>query len=119
MRKRIAALCLALLLLCGGALADGALQPGNAFWIIADSDTRLLTEDELWAYSRETLRYIRNELLARHGYTFPNEDQGAYREYYSAFDWYKGVEDAPERFMTPTERRNLDLIRDMEALLES
>ena len=29
------------------------------------------------------------------------------------------AEDAPERFFTPTERQNLELLRDLEALLES
>ena len=85
-----------------------------------------LDEDDLWRLvgngehtMAAFLTYVRMEIYARHGYTFPNEDQGTYREHFSACDWYKGVEDAPERFMTPTERRNLDLIRDMEALLES
>ena len=81
--KRFLAVCLLLALLASGALADisdiphyeydpydpGAAAtarrtasdvPYDAFWIIADSDTRLLGEEELWRYSRETLRYIRN-----------------------------------------------------------
>ena len=85
-----------------------------------------LEEDDLWRLvgngeytMAELLSFVRMEIYARHGYTFPNEDQAAYRQHFDACDWYRGTEDAPERFMTPTERRNLDLIRDMEALLDS
>ena len=46
----------------------------TAQYIIPDSNTRALTEGELWAYTREALRYIRNELLARHGYIFGDYD---------------------------------------------
>ncbi len=85
-----------------------------------------LEEDDLWRLvgngeytMTELLAYVRMEIYARHGYTFPNPDQAEYREHFAACDWYSGGEDAPERFMTPTERRNLDLLRDMEALLDS
>ena len=85
-----------------------------------------LEEDDLWRLvgngeytMAELLSFVRMEIYARHGYTFPNEDQAAYRQHFDACDWYRGTEDAPERFMTPTERRNLDLVRELEALLES
>ena len=85
-----------------------------------------LDEDDLWRLvgngeytMTEFLGYVRMEIYARHGYTFPNADQGAYREHFAACSWYSPTEDAPERFMTATERRNLDLLRDLEALLDS
>lgn len=85
-----------------------------------------LEEDDLWRlvgngeYSMaELLSYVRMEIFARNGYTFFQPDQAEYLEHYSACDWYSGVEDAPERFMTATERRNLELVRDLEALLDS
>ena len=67
--KRILSLFLVILTLLAAmpAMADG--QAYNAYWIIPDGDTRLLTEAELWNYTRETLRFIRNELLARYGWS--------------------------------------------------
>ena len=85
-----------------------------------------LDEEDLWRLvgngeytMTELLSFVRMEIYARHGYTFPNEDQGKYLQHYLTCDWYSGTEDAPERFMSPTERRNLDLVRDLEALLDS
>ena len=85
-----------------------------------------LEEDDLWRLvgdgehtMSELLGWVRMEIYARRGYTFPDPDQAAYREHFAACDWYSGTEEAPERFMTPTERRNLDLLRDMMALLDS
>ncbi len=85
-----------------------------------------LDEDDLWRlvgngeYSMvELLLFVRMEIYARRGYTFPQPDQGAYRAHYSAYSWYAPTEDAPDRFMSDTERRNLELLRDLEALLDS
>ena len=85
-----------------------------------------LEEDDLWRLvgngeytMTDLLSFVRMEIYARRGYTFPNPDQGAYREHFAACSWYTPVEDSPERFMTPTESRNLNLLREMEALLGS
>ena len=85
-----------------------------------------LEEDDLWRLvgngeytMRELLSYVRMEIYARHGYTFPNPDQAEYRQHFSACDWYSPTEDAPERYMNATERRNLDLLRELEDLLEN
>ena len=67
----------------------------------------------------ELLGFVRMEIYARRGYTFPQPDQEAYRAHFDGCDWYSPAEDAPERSMTPTERRNIDLVRDLEALLDS
>ncbi len=85
-----------------------------------------LEEDDLWRLigngeytMTELLQFVAMEIYARHGYTFPEPGQEAYREHFSLCDWYSPAEDAPERFMTTTERRNLDLVRDLRALLDS
>ena len=82
----------------------------NSQYIIPDSNTRSLTAAELWAYTRETLRYIRNELLARHGYIFGNNKYG---RYFGTKDWYKegGYENA---ILTTLEWNNINLIREIE-----
>ena len=86
----------------------------------------LLEEDDLWRLvgngeyaMTELLEWVAMEIYARHGYTFPDPGQEAYRAHYSACYWYSPTEDAPERFMTTTERRNLELVRDLKALLDA
>ena len=89
----------------------------NEQYIIPDSDTRELTEGELWAYTRETLRYIRNELLARHGYVFGGNKFG---RYFGKTDWYKAGNYENE-ILTPLEWNNINLVRTVErkmAILE-
>lgn len=62
--KRFCAFVLVLLHLTGCiALADSG-------WLIADSDTRLLTDEELWQWDYESLEYIKYEIYARHGFHF-------------------------------------------------
>ncbi len=85
-----------------------------------------LEEDDLWRLvgngeytMTELLDYVCMEIYARHGYTFPNEDEAAYRQHFSVCDWYSAAEDAPERFMSPTERENLNKVRRLKDLLES
>ncbi len=55
-------------------------------YIIEDSDSRYLSEDELSGYRREGLKYIKNEIYARHGYVFEDNE---YQEYFDKKSWYK------------------------------
>lgn len=87
--KRILTFAVMLILLCAqAALADSD-------WLIADSDTRLLTAEELWAWDFESLGYIEYEIYARHGYRFRSNN--VYGEYFSDKDWY-----------VPNPRNNID-----------
>lgn len=55
-------------------------------YIIPDSDTRSLTEGELWEWSYESLGFILNEIFARHGFNFiPGEK---YYNYFHQRAWY-------------------------------
>jgi len=56
-------------------------------YIIPDSDTRQLTKTELWQWDYESLGYILNEIMARHGYTF--NAGGNYEAYFSKLSWYE------------------------------
>ena len=87
-------------------------------YIVPDSNKRVMTSEELWAYSRETLRYIRNEILARHGYNFGNNKFG---RYFITKSWYKAGNnnDAVNNKVTSTEWKNINLIRDVEALMDN
>lgn len=83
-------------------------------YIIPDSNSRLLTEAELWCYTRETLRYIRNEMLARYGYIYGNNKFG---RYFKTKSWYKegGYSD---ELPTQLEWQNINLVRAVEAAMD-
>ena len=85
-----------------------------------------LEEDDLWRLvgngeytMTELLSFVCMEIYARRGYTFPNPDQAAYRDHFAGCSWYSGTESAPERFMTVVERRNLEMVRELQSLLDS
>ncbi len=54
--------------------------------IFSNSSEELLNEENVKTLSDDDLRYAINELYARHGYIF-NDDE--LKEYYGKFDWYK------------------------------
>lgn len=74
---------LALLLLC---LMLPCAATAELAYLIPDSNSRQLTEAELWEWDYESLGYILNEIFARHGYNFiPGEK---YDYYFSCMPWY-------------------------------
>lgn len=77
MRMICLALCLALL--PAAALAD-------RLYLMEDSNSRRLTEAELWEWDRESLSYMFNEIFARHGYVF--QAGGQYDVWFRAMPWY-------------------------------
>ena len=132
--KRFLAICLLLTLSASAALADfsdiphyetdpypyhgvSPAQPAatgvsyDAFWIIPDSDTRLLTEEELWRYTRETLRYIRNEILARAGYAF---ESAKFYDYFNAKPWYHAGGYGVGNVLSQTAWDNIALVKRVE-----
>lgn len=68
-----------------------ALAAQNDFYIIPDSDTRLLTEEELWGWQYEAVGYIYNEIFARHGRPF--RDGEKYDVFFSSQAWYEADDD--------------------------
>ena len=81
---------------------------------IPDSSTRYLTRAELEVLSSEQLRYVRNEIYARHGRIFTSPDL---REYFESQDWYHGTiqpEDFRDTMLNEIERANVRLITEIE-----
>jgi len=111
--KRFAALLLTIILLLTG-LAPAALAY-DPYYIIPDSDTRKLTENELWKYTRETLRYIRNELLARHGYAFSMDK---FYDYFNAKPWYIAGGYNTTRKLSAREWDNITLVKKVEKAMD-
>lgn len=81
MIKKTAALLLTLMLL--------ALAPAQAsnFYLIPDSNTRYLTEEELWEWQYDALAYCLNEIFARHGFTF--DADGRFYPWFNRMTWYR------------------------------
>ena len=112
----ILSLCLCALL---PALADGEPTPADlstSLYIIPDSNTRDLTAQELWGYTLETLNYISNEILARHGYAFHNM---AYYQYFDAKPWYRAGGYTGIDSLTNVERRNFAMVRSVKNAMEA
>ena len=89
--------------------------PGAEGFILPDSATHLYSASELEGLSDWELSIARNEIYARHGRTFQNEDlQG----YFEAQDWYTPLY-SPEEFdaeveLSSTEIANAETIRALE-----
>ena len=84
----------------------------NANWEDVISNT-LLNTPYLMNIPREQLRLMRNEILARHGYTFKSKDL---RDYFSSKWWYKpGTNNAAIK-LNVIEQTNVELIKSEEAV---
>ncbi len=78
--KWLCLLC-ALALLPLGAMADQLY--------ILDTNTRKITEAELWQWDRESLSFMFNEIFARHGFRF--EAGGKYATWFNSQPWYQAI----------------------------
>ncbi len=86
-------------------------------YVLPDSSTAYLTEDDLEGMTPEELRIARNEIMARHGRKF---NDPALAAYFESKDWYHGTID-PETFDNETvnelnefEVQNIALIQSKE-----
>ena len=73
--------------------------------------TEYLLKQDLFFLSNEQLRQLRNAFYAIHGYNFKSQDL---KEYFSGFSWYKPNPNFSESDFTEIERKNIELIRQME-----
>lgn len=89
-------------------------------YILPDSATKYLTDADIEGLTADELRLARNELYARHGRKFNDEELLAY---FNGKSWYQGtIEpnnfDETSRF-NDYEKKNLILIKDREALISN
>ena len=68
--KKLMSLLMALMLTVSAVIFVQTSVQAESMYIIADSDKRELTREELWGYKYDTLLYAFNEIYARHGYKF-------------------------------------------------
>ncbi len=74
------------------------------------SDSRIITRDELEGMTRQEIKIILNEIYARHGYTFNDDDLV---EYFESKTWYTPTEsdlDEVNRMLNDFEAENRDII---------
>lgn len=85
-------------------------------YVFADSSTRRLTRDELIGLDESTLTIAINELFARHGRKFVNQDLA---NYFNSKSWYNGTIEAEtfnqqaNSIFNDVEKANRDLIEDI------
>ncbi len=77
--------------------------------IIPDSSTRRLTRGDTTQLSVAQIRIARNEIFARHGFTFSSPDM---QEYFAQFSWYRPV--SGEISLSEVELANIRLLQQAE-----
>ncbi|MDR1868517.1 MAG: YARHG domain-containing protein [Treponema sp.] len=71
----------------------------------------LLTLEQINNFSKDELRILRNTIYAKQGYKFISKDL---TDHFSQFSWYEGNEKSVERKLTPTDWKNIRLIKILE-----
>lgn len=74
------------------------------------SDSRIITREELEDMTRQEIKIVLNEIYARHGYTFNDDDLV---EYFESKTWYTPTEsdlDKVNRMLNDFEAENRDII---------
>lgn len=88
----------------------------DSSYILPESNTRLLTRDELTGLTKEQLRLARNEIFARHGMIFGVDDLDAH---FGSKSWYNPTVAASEFYdkveMSLIEEENITLIQQVES----
>lgn len=95
--------------------ADDISEDVNNEYIFPESDIYEIYESELEDLSSWELRLARNEILARYGRKFSDQEL---QEYFNSCSWYEGTID-PEDFdinvLNEIEKNNIDLIKNEES----
>ena len=87
-----------------------AASESDSEYLLADSDSRYLTEDDLAGFTAEQCRLARNEIYARHGRRFSD---AALQRYFDSLSWYNGTiepSDFNDNVFNSYERANCRLI---------
>lgn len=88
-------------------------------FLLPDSDKELLSVRDIQFFSKEELRLAKNEIYARHGRLFLNQELQAY---FNECSWYQGTVQ-PEAFddniLSKTELKNIKLLEIAQAAKEA
>lgn len=84
-------------------------------YIFSDSDSRILTEEDIEGMDSQAIQMAINEIYARRGYAFLNDKKAAKaaREYFLDKDWYTPTIESMkevEKTFSKVERKNIDFL---------
>ncbi|TDX02159.1 YARHG domain-containing protein [Dinghuibacter silviterrae] len=82
----------------------------------AETSARLLTSDDVNNLLKDELRYMRNEIFARHGYSFKIKEV---RAMFDNQDWYMPISTDVRKKLTGIETANANLIKRYESYADS
>ena len=94
------------------AADDQQDETENSEYILPESDTRYVDQDEIDQLTKNEVRLAINEIYARHGRIFENSEL---REYFESKDWNDGTiepEDFDEDVLNQYEKANVKLLAD-------
>lgn len=86
-------------------------------YILSESSSRLLTEEDIQGMTAKDLNYARNEIFARHGRRFVAAEL---QEFFDGKDWYEGTIEPGDFDMgvfSDIERSNISFLEKAEAAL--
>lgn len=92
------------------SLADANVKKFDSTYIIKDSSSRLLTQNEMNKYDSDDLLLARDEIYARKGQIFAND---GLQKYFNNKIWYKPDKTNSIK-LTEIEQNNIDLIKQAE-----
>lgn len=85
-------------------------------YVIADSDTRLIAEAELYSLTPWQLKVARNEIYARHGRPFVHQDMQCY---FNLQSWYSINPNYSNDLLSSIETKNAETIKTYEQKINS
>lgn len=85
--------------------------PVNEEFVLPDSNSRILEASGLSGMTKDQLRIARNEIYARYGWLF--EDQEL-QSYFNTTAWYVPAENVDDSILSDVERANKDVIVEAE-----
>jgi hypothetical protein len=88
-------------------VVDQKTVPGE--YPIASS--RELKQEDILNMTADEMKTMRNEIYARHGYIFQNKEMMAH---FSKMPWYKPTHSDVREMLSATEKKNIELIKEME-----
>ncbi len=98
----------------GGEEAEPEESINDQDYILPDSATRYITEEDLSVLDKDGCWFARNEIYARHGRRFNND---TLQEYFDSKDWYEGTiapDDFTDKMLSEIELTNAKFIESYE-----
>lgn len=95
----------------------------NTDYIIADSNSRYLTDSDVSGLSLQELNYAKNEIYARHGRKFDSRELD---NYFSSKSWYDGIYESDDfdanysgNVLNDYEKKNTEFLSEKEHKIDS